>query len=537
MGKKLSTIIKQNNIVWDDISYKILIDGIVEQDENGNYLLNVAYERVSTEGQVEKYGLDIQEKDIMGYAKSTGLGNLLVFIDDGVTGTTMDRPALNNVKALIMAYNAGQSKIRINRFTVARLDRLGRTLLGTLEFIQEYILSAADQQQAHKTTGSKVISKNKETINFNSVAESFCRVDSGDPMGKMMLAMFAMLAEYDRDQIVRKLSEGKKVRAKKGYFPGGGGVPYGYYYDANTGKLEINPEEAEKVKEVFRLYLDERMPPEKIAIMLGFSHDSHVRLILKRETYVGTLNWGSIRSEDAYEPIIDRATYDRAQMELKARSSNRGSSNYLLSGIVYCGHCGGHMRYQQWGPHGRKKLVCYATVKSSKARFKKAEDCPQGLFWADEVEAAVLNKLLKMQLPEVKEVSTIKAAATSTTKQDLEKEKKRLASLYNLVCSEEEDGGVSLQMVAESKKRIAELTKQFTEEQERAVRSTQAKQVVDKLKNLEDKWPTMTEKQRQNLFHDVIEKVEIFNNHLIRVHLVEEKVIKMLAEEQGLLVG
>ena len=140
MGKKLSTIIKQNNIVWDDISYKILIDGIVEQDENGNYLLNVAYERVSTEGQVEKYGLDIQEKDIMGYAKSTGLGNLLVFIDDGVTGTTMDRPALNNVKALIMAYNAGQSKIRINRFTVARLDRLGRTLLGTLEFIQEYIL-------------------------------------------------------------------------------------------------------------------------------------------------------------------------------------------------------------------------------------------------------------------------------------------------------------------------------------------------------------------------------------------------------------
>ena len=195
------------------------------------------------------------------------------------------------------------------------------------------------------------------------------------------------------------------------------------------------------------------------------------------------------------------------------------------------------MRYQQWGPHGRKKLVCYSTVKSSKKRTKRAEDCPQGLFWADEVEQAVLSKLLRMQLPQVKEEGIIKAAATSTTKQELEKEKKRLASLYNLVCSEEEDGGVSVQMVAESKKRIAELTKQFTEEQERAVRSSQAKQVVDKLKNLEDKWPTMTEKQRQNLFHDVIEKVEIFNNHLIRVHLVEEKVIKMLAEEQGLLVG
>lgn len=534
MGKRLSTIIKENSIVWENVTYKILIDGIIEPDERGVYLINVGYERVSTEGQVEKYGLDIQEKDILGYAKGSGLNNLIVFIDDGVTGTTMDRPALNNIKALILAYNAGQSKIKINRFTVARLDRLGRTLLGTLEFIQEYILTAADQQQAHKATGSKIVSKNKETINFNSVAESFCRVDGDDPMGKMMLAMFAMLAEYDRNQIVKKLSEGKKVRAKKGYFPGGGGIPYGYYYDANSGKLEINPEEAEKVKEVFRLYLDERVPPDKIATMLGFSHDSHVRLILKRETYIGTLNWGAIKSENAYEPIIDVDTFDRAQMELKARSSNRGASDNLLSGILYCGHCGGHMRYQKWGPHGRKKLVCYSTVKSAKARHKKAEDCEQGLFWADEVENAVLSKLMQMKLPEVKEVGIIKAAATSTTKQDLDKEKKRLQRLYAIACDAEDDGGVSLEMVEESKKRIAELTKQLIEEQERAVRSSKAKMVVDKLHNLSEAWPSYTDKQKQNIMHDVVESVEIFNNYTIKVHLVEDKVIETLAKEQGL---
>lgn len=535
MGKKLSTIIKENNVVWDGISHKVLIDGVVEQDENGKYLLNVAYERVSTEGQVEKYGLDIQEKDIMGYAKGAGLKHLLVLIDDGVTGTTMDRPALNNVKSLITDYNAGQGKVRINRFTVARLDRLARTLLGTLEFIQEFILSADDQKQAHKTTGGKVVSKNKETINFNSVAEPFCRVDSNDPIGKMMLAMFAMLAEYDRDQIVRKLSEGKKVRAKQGYFPGGGGVPYGYYYDAKTGKLEINEEEAEKVREVFRLYLDERMAPDKIASLLGLSHKSHVRLILKRETYVGTLNWGAIRSEGAYEPIISQETFDRTQRELKARSSNRGSSDYLLSGILYCGHCGGHMRYQKWGPHGRRKLVCYATVKSAADRHKKADSCVQGLFWADEVENAVMQTLFKIKLPEINDTTKIKTLTTSSTKQDIEKEKKKLAALYTVLCSEDEDGGVSMQMVDASKKRIAELNKQLAEENERSSRSNLAKQVVNNLRNLESKWPQMTEKEKQILVHSVVEKVEIFNDCRIKVHLVEEMVIKELAQEQGLI--
>lgn len=534
MAKKLSTIVKENNVVWEGVRASILIDGLVEQDEHGNYLINVAYERVSTEGQVEKYGLDIQEADILRYAKGAGLKNLIVFVDDGYTGTVMDRPALNNIKSLIVNFNAGRSKVRINRFTVARLDRLARTLLGTLNFIQEYFLTAADQQQAHKTTGGKVVSQTKETINFNSVNESFCKVDSNDPMGKMMLSLFAMLAEYDRDQIVKKLGEGKKVRAKQGYFPGGGGVPFGYEYNKQSGKLEIKEDEAEKVREIFRLYLDERMAPDKIASLLGLSHESHVRLILQRETYVGTLNWGSIKSEGAYEPIIDRDTFDRAQLEMKARSSNRGSSDNLLSGILYCGHCGGHMRYQKWSPNGRKKLVCYSTVKSAAARHKKADHCEQKAFWADEVEEAVLSKLLQMRLPEVKE-ETVKAVITSTTKQDLEKEKSKLKRLYALACDEEEDGGVAMQLIADSKKRIKGLEKQLLEEQERAARGSQARRVVDNLQTIKDEWDTMTDKERSNTIHKIVEKVEIFNNQTIKVHLIEENVIEQLAEEQGLI--
>ena len=63
MGKKLSTIIKQNNIIWDDISYKILIDGIVEQDENGNYLINVMIDFAHTSKEIIELFDDMYDLD------------------------------------------------------------------------------------------------------------------------------------------------------------------------------------------------------------------------------------------------------------------------------------------------------------------------------------------------------------------------------------------------------------------------------------------------------------------------------------------
>ena len=59
---------------------KIVIDDNVPVDQNGNCLINVGYLRVSTDKQAEEgFGLEVQEKDVIRYAKLAELENLVLF--------------------------------------------------------------------------------------------------------------------------------------------------------------------------------------------------------------------------------------------------------------------------------------------------------------------------------------------------------------------------------------------------------------------------------------------------------------------------
>ena len=282
----------------------------------GNYVINIGYERVSTDSQIDGYGLDTQEDALMTYAKNQSFKNFVIFEDQGETGTKMDRPAINAIKRLITAFNVGGSQIKVASFTIPKIDRLSRTSLGTLQFIQDYIVPQKDAKDSR-------INRNKEIIEFHSCNESFVSVKKDDSTGNMMLQIFAALAEYDRNEIVKKLSTGKKKRMESKKWPGGS-PPFGFTYNYKTGKLEIKEDEAEIVREIFRLYINKKMPPEKIAKhyvpLLGPSFtEKRVRDILTREMYAGVLTYGEFRAEEAYESIIGPETFARAQME-KRRS-------------------------------------------------------------------------------------------------------------------------------------------------------------------------------------------------------------------------
>ena len=108
--------------------------------------------RVSTDRQADLgFGLDIQEADIVRWCTANGYKNLVLFIDDGYTGTNMERPALQEIMGAITDFNTGKSHIRVNSLVVARIDRLGRSLLGTLQFIQDYIVAAKDSKTTRTT--------------------------------------------------------------------------------------------------------------------------------------------------------------------------------------------------------------------------------------------------------------------------------------------------------------------------------------------------------------------------------------------------
>ena len=131
--KKTERTYHLKNILELKHNMKIVIDEAVELDVDDNFLINVSYLRVSTDRQADLgFGLDIQEADIVRYCTANGYRNLVLFIDDGYTGTNMERPALQEIMGAITDFNTGKSHIRVNSLVVARIDRLGRSLLGTL---------------------------------------------------------------------------------------------------------------------------------------------------------------------------------------------------------------------------------------------------------------------------------------------------------------------------------------------------------------------------------------------------------------------
>lgn len=502
------------NLIPLEYYMRILIDESVETDDNGNFLINIGYIRVSTDRQAELgYGLDIQERDVYSYCVRNNFKNLIIFADDGYTGTDMDRPALRGVISMINDFNEGKSKLRVNSIIIPKIDRLARTLLGTLQFIQDYIVAETDSKNS-------LVNKNKEDINFISVSENYCRIERNNPQGKFLLMLFASLAEFDRDLIVEKLAKGRTARISSGKWMGGGKVPYGYRYDKEQGILVTVPEEAEKVKEIFRLYTEEKMSPQKISDRLGFKGERIVTQILKRKSLTGCVIYKGVEYRGMHEPIIPLETWLEAQEEIKNRSVFRGERCYLLSGLLRCGECGAKMRYQKWDKNtGECKLVCYSRQKS-KAYLVKDENCDNQLFWQSDIENAVVSELFKLTyLGDEKNIKTENFVdpIEVLTKQ-LANQKKKLSRLYDFEDENQEDDVLD-EKIQNCRRRIREIETQIQAEREQYNIARKVDKARKIFESLSDAWETMTQKERQAVCQELIDEVIIYKNGTADVKL------------------
>jgi site-specific DNA recombinase len=426
-----------------------------------------------------------------------------------------DRPALAAIMDNIKKYNSGKSNVRIETFVVARIDRLGRTLLGTLQFIQDYIVSKKDSK-------GSTINNNRDDINFISVAENYCRIERNNPQGKFLLMLFASLAEFDRDQIVKKLKDGMISRVEAGKWPGGGNIPYGYKYNKVTGVLEVIPEQAEKIREIFRLYIEEKLSPQKIATRLGFKGEKVVMNILRRKSLTGCIEYNGKEYQGLHEAIIPLDLWEDAQDEIATRSVHRTDSAYLLSGLLQCGECGSRMRYQKWNKQGDCKIVCYSTQKStheSKPYLVKDESCEQERFWACDVEEAVVETLFQMSYLASQQPSSSKPHFNpmEAIMRELKAEKMKLGRLYDFDDEDEDD--VLKDKILVTKARIKELERQLHDEQQKATITKKVEKAKNIIRNLKAQWPNMTAQERQNVCQELIEKIVIYKDCTIDVRL------------------
>lgn len=245
-----------------------------------------AYLRVSTEGQVgkDKYGLPAQRKAIEGYAKAQGIEIVSWYEDDGISGSTVDRPSLQQLMA-------DAKEGAFNAVIVAKMDRIARDLFVALFVEKELLLSQ---------------------VEIYSVSEP---VSGQDPMNKAFRQMMGVFAQLEKDMIAARMSGGRKQKARGGGYAGGGAA-IGYHATRGGKVLELDQEKAATVKRAFKLkqerpewtlrQLAEQLNKEGHTAAQGksFKPMQVKRILDRKDFYSGIYSYAGIETEGMHKAII-----------------------------------------------------------------------------------------------------------------------------------------------------------------------------------------------------------------------------------------
>jgi len=291
------------------------------------------YARVSQDKQRENYSIPTQLEAMREYCAKNDLEIAKEYIEDE-SGAKLTRPTLDQVREDV-------AEGLFDILVCHDVDRFGRNL-GHQIFLEE-------EFARHGVSVRYVLGDYKDTAE-----------------GRLTKHIKGVIAEYEREKIIERTFRGRLGRAKSGQVNISTREPYGYMYrsEERRGWLEIVPQEAEVVKEIYRLYVEEGLSCQEIGARLTSRQvptrtgcpqwsPSTVRGILRNETYAGT--WhdnkrkrgkGANPSESwipvSVPPIISRELWEAAQERIAAnreRLRRRPKYPYLLSGILRCGNC------------------------------------------------------------------------------------------------------------------------------------------------------------------------------------------------------
>lgn len=355
------------------------------------------YIRVSTLEQAQEgYSVGEQKERLIAYCKAKDWLIADIYVDGGYTGSNINRPGIQKLIA---------ETDKFDLVLVYKLDRLSRSQRDTLYLIEEIF--------------------RPNNVDFISMQESF---DTSTPFGKAMIGLLAVFAQLEREQIKERTWMGRVARAKTGLHHGGGNIPIGYDYC--DGKLVVNPYEAEQVRKIFEWYLAgsslkaiaERLQAEGYTNKYSsYSSWSSIRNILGNETYTGLLHFGDIMVENAHEAIITKEQYDAAQVLRGKRQEQYGSnafqSKHYLTGLLFCGHCGGRYYLRNTGKYSY--YACYSRTKQIKSMIKDP-NCKNKNWKGPELEEKIDAKIRELlQSPEMAaELSSSKPAPAPDPKNE-----------------------------------------------------------------------------------------------------------------------
>ena len=245
--------------------------------------------------------------------------------DGGFSGGTMERPALKKLMADIAAK-------RIDTVVVYKVDRLTRSLMDFARIVEQF---------------------DKQGISFVSVTQQFNTTTS---MGRLTLNVLLSFAQFEREVTRERIRDKIAASKRKGMWMGGV-VPIGY--DLQDLHLLIHPEDAEQVRNIYRLYIE----AGSVSKLRQFLEQKGIRSkkrvsrtgrdsgglpisrgalyeLLQNRIYLGEITHNGISYPGKQPAIIDQELWDRVQDQLKANLQApmrrpRVTEQSLLIGILY----------------------------------------------------------------------------------------------------------------------------------------------------------------------------------------------------------
>ena len=373
------------------------------------------YARVSSDQQARAETIASQIEALKERMEKEGLKleQEFSYIDDGYTGATFIRPALERLRD---AAAAGA----IDRVYVHSPDRLARKYAYQVLLVDEL-----------ERCGVEVVFLNRQL--------------GQSPEDDLLLQVQGMIAEYERAKILERSRRGKLHAARRGLVNVLSGAPYGYRYvccqkGAGQASYEIILEQARVVYQIFewvgrdRLSIGEvcrRLREKGIPTQTGKSYWDRTTVwgVLRNPAYKGMAAYGKthtgpmkprLRTQrgDPDQPrrahstssvptdqwhyipvpaIVSEALFNAVQEQLvenkkRSRQSKRGA-RYLLQGLLVCKKCGYAYYGKPISPSSRKghnrSYAYYRCVGSDAYRFGGQRICDNKQVRTDLLEQAV----------------------------------------------------------------------------------------------------------------------------------------------------
>ncbi len=499
------------------------------------------YERLSRDDNLEgeSYSIGNQKKLLAKVAKEKGYTNLVHFLDDGISGVTMDRPGFVE---MIRQLEQGKAAAVF----VKDLSRLGRNYIEVGRLTEEFFPD--------------------HDIRLVAVSDN---IDTAE--GENELAPIRNLFNewYARD-ISKKRRISNKIKGNAGEPMGQ--PPYGYIKDPNDPKHWIvDDEAAQVVRRVYSMTL-EGFGTEQIATQLekdgvltpraywltkGIKrpgkgkqqpptkwNSSTITKILSLQEYCGDIlnfktysksyknkkridndreNW--VVFQDVHEAIIERAVYEQVQQKrgkIRKRRTNNGEHN-MFSGLLVCADCGSnlHFHFNQGNPE-IKYFNC------SNYKGNRGTCTSTHYVRVDFLEEVVLGEIRRLtKFASLYEDEFVKAVIGHSQQAEQTDRKLKEKELRTLLARDEELDGLFERIYEDnvsgklSDDRFAKMSRRYEDEQKelaekiKKLRSEIEKQssrsmTTDMFIGLVHKY-TRARKLTPRMLNELIEKIEVFN--------------------------